>query len=193
MLSQAERCCTSKTTLQNEMASNKYYIELNSSVKSTVYGGYGYCHLRVKASSLVWCLNIRLFDMLQLFQVSLAGPDCRQISHKDCNCSAERQTSLSSRIKAEQLSSLPSASFSQLQRLFVEMWRLLVGGGKNYNVESDFLFQVTVVLFHPQWQWCCFWLGSLLLWIIHLMRIKLQVTVFVFFFAFMQHMERIRY
>ncbi|KAF3841980.1 hypothetical protein F7725_023931 [Dissostichus mawsoni] len=65
--------------------------------------------------------------MLQLFQVSLAGPDCRQISHKDCNCSAERQTSLSSRIKAEQLSSLPSASFSQLQRLFVEMWRLLVG------------------------------------------------------------------
>ena len=118
--------------------------------------------------------------MLQLFQVSLAGPDCRQISHKDCNCSAERQTSLSSRIKAEQLSSLPSASFSQLQRLFVEMWRLLVGGGKNYNVESDFVLQVTVVLFHPQWQWCCFWLGSLLLWIIHLMRTKLQVTVEMF-------------
>lgn len=59
MLCQAAQCCTSKTTQQNEMASNKYYAELNSTVKSTgSTGGYGYCHLWVKASSLVWCLNI---------------------------------------------------------------------------------------------------------------------------------------
>lgn len=122
--------------------------------------GYGYCHLWVKASPFVWCLNIRLFDMLLLFQVCLTGQDCEQISHKDLNSSAERQTSLSSLIKAE-LSSLPSLCLTSLQMRFILNWRLLVDVVKNYkegwicfSVSSDcFCFfsssesAVTMVLF----------------------------------------------
>lgn len=80
--------------LQNETASNKYCVELDSYCQiRRAHGGYGYCHLWVKASSSrLMSGKIRLFDMLPLFQVRLTGQDCERISHKDFKRSAERQT-----------------------------------------------------------------------------------------------------
>lgn len=142
-------------------------------------GGYRYCHLRVNASSPVWCLNIRLFDTLRLFQVRPAGRDGEQISHEDFNRSAERQTSLSSLIKA-----WPSFSgLCMLQHAADEFpVNEAPSSGLCEEIQGFFLMLkcfLTVVFFllNPQWQWCCFWLGSLLLWLIHLMGTKLQVIV----------------
>lgn len=117
----------------------RYYSELNSTVKSTGSTGDTVtvtCGL--KPPSIVWCLNIKLFDMLPLFQVGLTGQDCKQISHKDFNCSAERQTSLSSLIKAEP-PSLPFVCVTRPQMDYVLVWRLLVEFVKNYKVSSVFL------------------------------------------------------
>ena len=80
-----------------------------------------------------WCLNIRLFDMPLLFQVSLAGQDCEQISHKDFYRSAERQTSLSSLIKAELSFPLPCMLHRAAHGPFLLIWRLLVDFVENYS------------------------------------------------------------
>lgn len=88
--------------------------------------------------------------MLLLFQVRLTG-DCKQISHKDFNCLAERQTSLSSLIKAK-LSFMPSVRFTSLQMRFILIWRLLVEFLIITGLNFFYCFIVTVVsiLFYPQ-------------------------------------------
>lgn len=98
----------------------------------------------------------------------------------------DSQTSLSSLIKAE-LSSLPCVRLTRPRTHFILVWRLLVDLAENYKGFIWYAVEVKSVLFFPpQWQWCCFWLGSLLPWIIHLMRTKLQVRA-----TFVLYMEKI--
>lgn len=137
-----------------------------------VHRGYGYCHLWVTASSPVWCLKIRLFYFPV---VRLAGQDCEHISHKDFNYSAETDVAL----EPHQSWSLFPA-LSKLHRApdwFPVYLASSSGGYKELQGSSYGSVKRLFSFCSPQWQWCCFWLGSLLLWIIHLMRTKLQVIV----------------
>lgn len=79
---------------------------------------------------LVWCLNIRLFEMLLLFQVSLTGQGCKQISHKDFHCRHHSQAL--------------SKHFFLTSRHCILVWCLLVEDVRNYRAFDCLCFPVCV-------------------------------------------------
>lgn len=148
--------CSQCAKITHTQPSNGYY--LSSTLLSDPTGvrrGIWLCHLWFKASSLVWCLNIRLFDMLLLFQVSLTGQGFWQISHKDFNCSAERRADIP--LKPHQSWALLSALcvLPQAAHAFHDTLAPSSGGYKElqgricFSLQLTFIFlsTVTMVLF----------------------------------------------
>lgn len=125
---------------------------------------------------LIWCLRIRLCYPPVAPAVRPAARGCRNISQKAWR-SAE-----GGRHEAPEphQSAAPSVSFARQPAGFLEIWRHPVAAEATYRFSLIFFLSSYFFPLPPlsvlQWQWCCFWSGSLLLWITPPMTTKLQVN-----------------